>query len=205
MIANVVLAKVIGLGHGEALRGAHGRAEAAEAALAHVNIKLGSVEALGRAVAGIAKALCGADRLYVDAVYRAYLGAFVTDDAVVNLIVQAVAAMVRHRQGLMRILRGKNSRVLLEVIGIFHAQWLAAFACLQHVAKGQFEPMRERAHGLFDIAPVAVIGTDMFLVLACHHEIIKILHTAVSTSSTRAAGVRYFQHKLINWSTRRRG
>lgn len=73
--------------HGETLGGAHRRAQSTKAALAHVDVELRGVYALGRAVGSFSKFFRRLDRFDRDAIHRTDFRTFIAYNAVVDFIV----------------------------------------------------------------------------------------------------------------------
>ncbi len=115
VLTNIKRAEVVRAGHGEALGGAYRGAKTTKAALGHVDVELGRVDAFACSVRGFAKFFGRLDRLDVDAIYRAYLGALIANNAVIDLVMQLITAYLRHRNLDMWILNGGNTLLLFEI------------------------------------------------------------------------------------------
>ncbi len=135
MFTYIKSAVIVIIGHGQALRWANRGAQPTEHALAHINIELLRVDPLRGTIGRLTKNLRRSDGLDFNAIHRANLCAFVTDDAVVNFIVEFVAAIVRHGDGLVRELKRGCSLICGEKICITNILF-PLFGHLEHMTKG---------------------------------------------------------------------
>lgn len=143
MFLYISYAEVKDLGHGKAFGGAHRRAQSAKAAFGHVDVKARGVYAFRRSVGGFSDLFNGADRFDLDTIHRADLRAFITYNTIVDFIVQAIAAIVRNRYHLMRILNGGNTFRVGKVIIIHDGDDPTFARCAKHMGKGQPQPLRQ--------------------------------------------------------------
>lgn len=134
MVGYIELTEIVYLRHGQTFGGAYGGTKSAKAAFGHVDIELGSIDALGSTVGSLADGFYRLNRLYFDTVYWTNLGAFIADDTVFYFIVQAVTCVIGHWQAFARVLQGYYSCLLFEVIFVLYSHWLTTFARLQEVA-----------------------------------------------------------------------
>jgi len=116
VLANISHAKVIHLGHGQTFCWADRCAEPAKAALAHIDVEPGCVDALGCAIGGLPNFFDGPDGLDVDAINGTDFCALVANYAVVDFIVKAVPAVVRHGLHLIGILNSGDAGSVAEIL-----------------------------------------------------------------------------------------
>lgn len=134
VIPNVKSAVVIFVGHGQALSRTDSCAKSAEHALAHVNVEFLSVNSFWRPVSGLAEGFRRANRHYVDAIDRTNLCAFITDDTIIDFIMQFISSMVRDRDRLMRKLKGGRARIGFKEI-FFQYVLISLFPDLKKVTE----------------------------------------------------------------------
>jgi hypothetical protein len=115
VFADISHAEVVNFGHGEAFGRANRGAKAAEAALAHINVEFRRVDPLRGTIGCLPDFLDGPNGLDVDAINGADFGAFVANNAVVDLIVKAVPAIVRNGLHFVWVLDGGDPGPLFEV------------------------------------------------------------------------------------------
>lgn len=115
-------------GHSQAFGGTNGGAQAAETAFGQVYVELSGIQALGHAVARFAQGGGRFDGFYLNTVHGANFGAFVAYDAVVDFIVELVAATRGYGKLFVRVLQRHRAWGLLKVPGVFYADGHAAFA-----------------------------------------------------------------------------
>ena len=87
MFLHIEHTEVVRLGHGQTFGRAHGGAQSAEAALAHVDVKLSGIDAFWSSIRGLSKFLSRFNWFYRYAIHRADLCALVAHNAIVNFIV----------------------------------------------------------------------------------------------------------------------
>jgi hypothetical protein len=116
VFAHIGHTEVINFCHRETFSRAYGRTKSAKAALAHVDVKLCCVYPLRCAIGSLANFLNCANWLNIYAINRADFSTLVTNNTVVDLIVESVAAVVGHRLHLVRILDGGNASAVSEII-----------------------------------------------------------------------------------------
>lgn len=109
VVLDLRYAEVKDLGHCQTLRRAHGGAKPAKTALGHVDIEPGGVYAFGRTVRCFPEFLNSSYGLDLDTIHRADLRALIAYDAIINLIMQTITAVVRHGNHFVGILNGGDT------------------------------------------------------------------------------------------------
>ena len=136
MLTDIEYTKVILLGHREALGGAYGGAQTTKAALAHVDVKFCRVNTFGCSIRSLAKFVWRFDWLNGDAIHRAYFGAFVAHNAIINFIMQLIAARVGYAKRYVWVLYGGNALLMVEVIRLPDVMNRAVFSGLYQMPPG---------------------------------------------------------------------
>lgn len=123
-------AEVKDLGHSKAFRGADHSAKAAKATLAHVDIELRGKNPFWCAIRSFSELLYSADWLDRNAVYRTNFCTFVTNNTIVDLIVQSVSTIDGHRDRFVGVLDRGDTVGLQEIIMLIDAPVQTASPCI---------------------------------------------------------------------------
>jgi len=156
MLPNVLCTVVVGGCHREAFRRAHSRTESAEAALAHVDVELGSVDSFRCSIGCLAEFGGRFDGLDGNTIHRAYLGTLVANDAVIYFIVQLVPAVVGYWNGFVRILNGGDAGLIVKIVGLCYIVHRYRFPCRPNMAPRETETGRDGAYGFKKTLPITL-------------------------------------------------
>ena len=146
--------KVKNLGHRQTFRGTNGRAKSTETALGHVNVEFRGVNPLWSPVGCFSNLFYRANRLYLYTVDRADLCALVAHNAVVDLIVKTVSAVIRNRLHFVRILHGIHPFRPFKVVYGGDDHRSAAGPGFVKVSQRQFEADPKRMDRIRHVSPV---------------------------------------------------
>ncbi len=113
---DVEFAVVESLGHRKAFCRANRGTQSAIATFCHIDIELRSIQPDNRSVGGPAYFFRSFDRLDIYTIYRTNFGAFIAYDAVFDLVVKAITAVVGDRNGFLRVLYSHHACLYLEKV-----------------------------------------------------------------------------------------
>src|SRR5690606_31513585 len=94
--------------------------------------------------------------LYIDAVHRANFGALVANNAIIDLIMEAIASVVWNGYRFVGILNGRDAFYVREVLAVHDGNDLAFAGSTAEVSKRQHQSVRQRSEGNGQVAEVRV-------------------------------------------------
>jgi hypothetical protein len=145
MFADIRYTEIVNLRHGETFRRADRGAQSAEATFSHIDIEGRGINTFGCPIRRFAYFLRCFDRFNVNAVDRADLGALIADNAVIDLVVKPVPAIVGHGLHFIWILNGRYALPLGEIICIGNGTYGLRSSGLEKVAQGNAKAVKQRA------------------------------------------------------------